>query len=113
MNINNKNNLILKSPKLNGVIVESMLLLLSIKGYSISSLLSELKKRLPYFKSQKFKKYLVYLADYELISYDGQRRIYQIEYKGVDLLDMINAERKRLKITNGEEISITIERDFK
>ncbi|HXT84712.1 MAG TPA: hypothetical protein VN704_10365 [Verrucomicrobiae bacterium] len=109
----NKNGLILKSPKLNGAIVESILLLLSIKEYFILDLLSELKKRLPYFKSQKFKKYLVYLVDYELISYNGQRRIYQIEYNGHDLFNKISIERKRVNMTNSEEISITIEREYK
>jgi predicted transcriptional regulator len=43
-----------------------------------------------------FKKYLVYLADYELISYNRQRQVYHIEENGIDLLSyMIKKKKER------------------
>ena len=110
---NNGNNFIIKSPKLKSVIVEDILILLCLKDFTISELLSEFQKRLPYsltsssFKS--FKKYLVYLADYELISYNGQRKTYFIEDNGLDLLNWISKEKKR-SMADSEDITITIER---
>ncbi|MGN6347862.1 MAG: hypothetical protein ACTHME_09180, partial [Candidatus Nitrosocosmicus sp.] len=56
----NNNNFVIKSPKLKSLFVERILLLLCVKEYSISDLLSEIKKTLPYLSSYKiFKKYLV------------------------------------------------------
>jgi len=57
-----------------------------------------------------FKKYLVYLADYELISYNGQRHAYHIEENGIDLLDLIDKEKKRAMIVDSKDVTITIER---
>ena len=110
---NNGNNFIIKSPKLKSIIVENILILLYLKDFTISELLSEFQKRLPYSSSSSscklFKKYLVYLADYELISYNGQRKTYFIEDNGLDLLNWISKEKKRL-MANSEDITITIER---
>jgi hypothetical protein len=112
-----KNKCIIKLPKLKTTIVENILLLLYLKDFTISELLVELQRRLPYssssfsFSSCKlFKKYLVYLADCELISYDGQRQVYTIEDNGRDILIWISKEKKRL-MAEGEDITITIERD--
>jgi DNA-binding transcriptional regulator GbsR (MarR family) len=113
---NNGNNFIIKSPKLKSIIVENILILLYLKDFTISELLSEFQKRLPYSSSSSsssscklFKKYLVYLADYELISYNGQRKTYFIEDNGLDLLIWISKEKKRLMV-DSEDITITIER---
>jgi hypothetical protein len=109
---NNGNNFIIKSPKLKSIVVENILILLYLKDFTISELLSEFKKRLPYSSSSScklFKKYLVYLADYELISYNGQRKTYFIEDNDHDLLNWISKEKKRL-MTDSEDITITIER---
>jgi len=98
---NNGNNFIIKSPKLKSIVVENILILLYLKDFTISELLSEFQKRLPYSSSSScklFKKYLVYLADYELISYNGQRKTYFIEDNGLDLLNWISKEKKE---TNG------------
>ena len=105
------NHLLIKSPKLKGEIVENILMLLYLKDYSISDLLYHIKKKLPYLSSyQIFKKYLVYLADYELISYNGQRHAYHIEENGIDLLDLIDKEKKRAMIVDSKDVTITIER---
>jgi predicted transcriptional regulator len=110
---NNNNNFIIKSPKLKSVIVENVLELLCKKDFTVSELLVELQRRLSYpqsFSYKSLKKYLVYLVDYELILYDGQRQVYTIEYYGLDLLNWISKEKKRL-MAEGEDITITIERD--
>jgi len=110
MKIKDNNYFIIKSPKLKSVIVENILALLYLKDFIISELLFELQKRLPYPSSCKIlKKYLVYLVDYELILYDGQRQVYTIEYNGLDLLNWISKEKKR-SVADTEEITITIER---
>ena len=107
----NKNKCIIKSPKLKTVIVENILILLYLKDFTISELLFEFQKRLPYlsvsYKSLKI--YLVYLVDYDLILYDGQRQVYTIEYNGLDLLNWISKEKKRLS-ADTEDITITMER---
>ena len=112
MKINNNNNFIIKSPKLKSVIVENVLELLYLKDFTISELLFEFQKRLPYlsvsYKSLKI--YLVYLVDYDLILYDGQRQVYTIEYNGLDLLNWISKEKKRLS-ADTEDITITMERE--
>src|SRR6478736_6027720 len=110
-----KNKCIIKLPKLKAIIVENILSLLYLKDFTISELLVELQRSLPYsssssFSSYKlFKKYLVYLVDCELISYDGQRQVYTIEDNGYDILIWISKEKKRL-MAEGEDITITIER---
>ena len=110
---NNGNNFIIKSPKLMSIIVENILKLLYLRDFIISELLVELQKRWPYSSSSSscklFKKYLVYLADNELISYNGQRKTYFIEGNGLDLLNWISKEKKRL-MADSEDITITIER---
>ncbi len=107
-----KNNFVIKSPKLKSVIVENVLELLYKKDFTLSELLFKLQKRLSYpqsFSYKSLKKYLVYLVDYELILYDGQRQVYTIEYNGLELLNWISKEKKRL-LANTEDIKITMER---
>src|SRR3954465_9770285 len=108
-----KNKFIIKLPKLKMIIVENILILLFLKDFTISELLVELQRRLPYSSSSPFsscklfKKYLVDLVDCELISYDGQRQVYTIEDNGYDILIWISKEKKRL-MAEGEDITITI-----
>ncbi|MGN6351435.1 MAG: hypothetical protein ACTHL3_08235 [Candidatus Nitrosocosmicus sp.] len=92
MNIkdNTNNNSIKRSPILKGEILENIILLLRLKEYSVSDLLFEIKRKLPLTSYSTLKKYLIYLADYELISYNGQRKVYLIECNGLDLLYWIN-----------------------
>src|SRR3954462_10899717 len=101
MQINN-NNFIKKSPKLKREIVKNILILLYLKDFAISELLSELQRRLPLFSNKSLRKYLVYLVDYELILYDGQRQVYTIEYNGLDLLNWISKEKKKLLFDSKE-----------
>ena len=104
------NHLLIKSLRLKVEIVENILFLLTLqKEPSISEILSESKRKLPLISCKTIKKYLVYLADYELILYDGQRHVYRIEENGLDLLYFINKE-KMSTVSYNEDITITIER---
>ncbi|MEJ7642793.1 MAG: hypothetical protein WKF36_11475 [Candidatus Nitrosocosmicus sp.] len=98
----------LKSPKLKAVIVEQVLLS-CIKGISIGDLLFEMQRTLPLLSHKTLKKYLFYLINYELVSYNGQRKSYLTEDGGFDLLQMINKEKK-MAMVDSEDIVITIEK---
>jgi hypothetical protein len=43
------------------------------------------------------KNYLFYLIDFEAISYNGQKKIIKISDGGLDLLKMIDKEKKQKK----------------
>ncbi|MDQ4074540.1 MAG: hypothetical protein M3162_09610 [Thermoproteota archaeon] len=106
-----KHSNVMKSPKLQGVIVENILLSLCKKELSISELSLELQKKI-HLQDKTFKKHLYHLIDYELVSYSGQRKKYKIEEGGVDLLDRIDMEKNKAMV-DIEDIVITIEKDFK
>jgi hypothetical protein len=99
-------NKIAKSPKLQGVIVESILLS-CIDGVSINGLFYAFQRTLP-SPYDGLKKYLFHLIDYDLISYNGQTQMYTTEEGGHDLLDWINRERMIMKV-DIKDIVITIE----
>ncbi len=96
----------IKSPKLKAEIVESILVS-CINGVPISELSSIIQKILP-VPSKTLKKYLFYLINYELVSYNVQKQSYLTEDGGLDLLHMIHKEKK-MTIVNSEDIVITIE----
>jgi len=53
------------------------------------------------------KNYLFYLIDFEAISNNGQKKIFKISDGGLDLLEMIDKEKKQKKDT--KDIIITFE----
>jgi hypothetical protein len=95
-----------KSPKLRAVIVESILTS-CVNGVSMCELSLKVQRILP-FPHRDLKRYLFYLINYELVSYDGQRQLFTTEEGGLDLLHTINKEKK-MTMTNSEDIVITIE----
>ncbi len=106
------NQILIKSPRLRGEIVENILLSLllhPLQKMSVSELLFETNRKLPLISYRIIKKYLVYLTDYELISYNGHIHGYQIKENGIDLLYFIVKEKKRLRITDSKNLTITIE----
>jgi hypothetical protein len=60
------------------------------------------------FPHRDLERYLFFLINYELVSYDGQRQLFITEEGGFDLLHMINKEKK-MTMANSEDIVITIE----
>jgi hypothetical protein len=96
-----------KSPKLKAVILEPVLLS-CINGISIDEILFQIQKKLP-LSPKTLKKYLIYLINYELVSYNEPRRSYLTEDRELDLLQMINKEKK-MTMVDSEDIVITIEK---
>ncbi len=99
----------IKSPELQAVIVESILIY-CINESSISELVNKVQKILP-LSYITIKEYLFYLINYELISYSGQSQVYKLEEGGFDLLYKIEKE-KRMAKDNSEDIVIIIEPAF-
>ena len=98
----------LKSPEFCAAIIERILQS-CIYGSYIYELVNAVQS-ITSSPHNTLKKYLFYLIDYELISYDGQKQMYIIADEGLDLLDWITSEKKDLGV-NSEEIIITIERN--
>jgi hypothetical protein len=96
----------MKTPSLKAAIVEPILVC-CINGISINDLECEMQKTTP-LSTNSLKKYLLYLVDYQIISYNGQRHLYTIERDGYDLLDMIMKEKRVMK-SNRDDIIITFE----
>src|SRR5919112_6377565 len=80
----------MRTPALKASIVEPILIC-CINGISINDLEREMQKTTP-LSINNLKKYLLYLVDYQIISYNGQRHEYAIENDGFDLLDIIMKE---------------------
>jgi hypothetical protein len=97
------NNNHIKFYKLNGVIVEHILLY--CMGYaSILEISFELQRILPLpFYSTKI--YLFYLIDYGFISYNGKKQMLMTEKKGFELLYEIS-KKKKIEMVNSEDIEL-------
>ncbi len=96
----------LKSPELQAIIIEPILIR-CIKGVSRYELLFEMRGVLP-LPYTILKMYLLYMIDYDLISYHGQDGVYFIERGGLDLLSMIE-EKRKISMENIGDITITFE----
>ncbi len=68
-----------------------------------------MQRTLPLLSHKILKKYLFYLINYELVSYNGQRKSYLTEDGGLDLLQTIDKEKK-MSMVDSEDIVITIEK---
>jgi predicted transcriptional regulator len=96
----------IESPELQANIVEPILKFCVNKSSMLEiSWTIQIMLSLP---SYIIKIYLFYLIDYEVISYDGQKRIFTITYGGYKLLDAIEKETKQQK-KNIKVISIVFE----
>jgi len=96
----------IRSPKLQADIIEQILLCCTNK-ISFYILVSTIQKIMT-ISLWDLKRYLFYLIDYRLISYNGQKQIFTIEYGGFGLLDIINKE-KRQRRNNLKDFTITFE----
>ncbi len=79
----------------------------SILKISFDVLLLKIQKKLP-ISSFVLKKYLFYLIDYEIISYEGKIQKFLIKDEGYNLLDSINKEITN-EMTDINDIVITFE----
>ncbi len=96
----------MRTPALKAAIVEPILVC-CVNGISINDLEREMQKIMP-LSISNLKKYLLYLVDYQVISYNGQRQVYAIEHDGYDLLDMIMKEKSSMK-SSRDDLIITLE----
>ena len=104
--INNNTNT--DSPELQSLFLEPILLY-CIKGVSFTCLIEIIQKKLSLpISSKSIKEYLYHLINYELVIYNGQRRIFLIKNEGINLLFSIYKEKKINKI-NSEDLIITLE----
>ncbi len=106
MTFTKSNNNSKKSPTLQAAIVEPILMA-CLEECSVCELSCKIQTILP-LPYSLLKKYLFYLINYDLLSYNGQRQVYIIEEGGLDLLHMINKEKKTAMV-DSEDIVITIE----
>ncbi len=105
MDSKNKHNNVKSSPNLKAAVFEHILLF-CINGVPIYELLFEIQRILP-LPYRTFKTFLFYRLIYELVSYNGQRQLYETEDEGFDLLQMINREKK-MAMVDSEDIIVTI-----
>ncbi len=98
-----------KPPVLQAAIVEPILKL-CINGITMDELKLKTDKMLP-LMFMIAKKYLFYLINYDLVSYDGQKRIFTIKDDGYDLLSEIKNEKSMLT-TNINNLIITFKYDY-
>ncbi len=94
------------SPELQASIVEPILLS-CINGSTIDNLRLIIQKTLS-ISFNNLKSYLFCLIDYEIISYNGQKRLFMVEDDGFSLLEMIEKEKIQKGISI-EDILITFE----
>jgi hypothetical protein len=95
-----------KSPALEAAVIEPILIS-CINNVSFYVLALSIQKIIPISFSE-LKKYLFYLVDYGLVSYNGLQQVFTIEDGGFGLLDMIDREKRQEKI-NIKDITITFE----
>lgn len=96
----------IESPELQATIVEPILKSCVNKS-SILEISWKVQTMLS-LPSYIIKNYLFYLIDYEVVSYDGQKRIFTITDGGYELLDMIEKETRQEK-KNIKDISVVFE----
>ena len=96
----------IKSQELEAIIVERILAM-CVKGASFNELKDAIQ-RIASFSRYILKKYLFYLIEYGIISYQGQNQVYVIMWEGLNLLSIINIE-KRIRLSDIEDIVICLE----
>jgi hypothetical protein len=95
-----------RSPELQADIIEPILLS-CVNKISFYVLALAIQRIMP-ISFWELKRYLFYLIDYGLISYNGRKQIFTIEDGGCGLLSMIDKEKRQRK-NNIKDIMITFE----
>ena len=96
----------IKSQELEAIIVEQILAI-CVNGVR-SNELKDAIQRVASFSRYILKKYLFYLIEYGIISYQGQNQVYVIMWEGLNLLSIINIE-KRIRQSDIGDIVICLE----
>ncbi|MBA2267654.1 MAG: hypothetical protein H0W19_04875 [Nitrosopumilus sp.] len=77
------------------------ILLMCLKGASIQKICLNIQRLLP-ISDELIKKYLFYLIEYELISYNGSSHFYFSSHDGINLLFKIERKKLTEKLTTSE-----------
>ena len=86
----------IKSPELQAVIVEQILVV-CVNRTRFNELFDTIR-RITSFSHYTLKKYLFHLIEYGIISYKGENQVYVITRTGLELLSIINRERKTTQL---------------
>jgi predicted transcriptional regulator len=101
-----KHNYTIKSQELEAIIVEQILAI-CVNGARFNELKDAIQ-RVASFSQYILKKYIFYLVEYGIISYQGQNQVYVITWEGLNLLSIINIE-KRIRQSDIEDLTICLE----
>jgi DNA-binding HxlR family transcriptional regulator len=83
----------IKSPELEAVIVEQILVV-CVNRTRFNELFDTIR-RITSFSRFTLKKYLFHLIEYGIISYQGKNQMYVTTRTGLDLLSIINREKRQ------------------
>jgi predicted transcriptional regulator len=86
----------IKSPELKAIIVEQVLVV-CVNRIRFNELFDTIR-RITSFSRYTLKKYLFHLIEYSIISYQGENQVYVITRTGLDLLSIINREKKTIQL---------------
>jgi predicted transcriptional regulator len=95
----------IKSQELEAIIVEEILAL-CFNGARFNELVDATQRVA--FSGRVLKIYLFYLIEYGIISYQGKKQVYVITWEGLNLLSMIDIE-KRIRQSDIEDVVICLE----
>jgi predicted transcriptional regulator len=95
----------IKSQELEAIIVEQILAL-CFDGARFNELVDATQRVA--FSGRVLKIYLFYLIEYGIISYQGKKQVYVITWEGLNLLSMIDIE-KRIRRSDIEDVVICLE----
>jgi predicted transcriptional regulator len=96
----------IKSPELKAIIVEQILVVCVSRTRFYK--LFDTIRRITSFSRYTLKKYLFHLIEYGILSYQGENQVYVITRTGLDLLSIINVE-KRITQLDIKDIAIGLE----
>ena len=96
----------IKSQELEAIIVEQILAI-CVNGARFNELKDAIQK-VASFSHYILKKYLFYLIEYDIISYQGQNQMYVITWEGLNLMYIINIG-KRMRWSDTEDIVVCLE----
>ena len=85
-----------KSPELKANIVEQILVV-CVNGTRFNELF-DIVRRISSFSRYTLKKYLFQLIEYGIISYQGENQVYVITRTGLELLSIVNREKRTTQL---------------
>jgi predicted transcriptional regulator len=86
----------IKSPELEAVIVEQILVV-CVNSTRFNELFDTIR-RITSFSRYTLKKYLFHLIEYGIISYKGETQVYVITRTGLELLSIMNIEKRTTQL---------------